>query len=137
MMLNKAAVIGLTGFMLGASPAAADSMGDAGRVALTMLGGGGVMSIGCMAIALTTQGDESEEEGYDRRGLYLGLSASYARENFSDSAIVDLGDLPGSEVLNLDDLDDDTFGVTGRGGYRCHPRISADVQFEWLDDFEG
>ena len=25
----------------------------------------------------------------------------------------------------------------GRGGYRCHPHVSAELQFEWLDKFEG
>ena len=122
-MLKNTAVVGLAGLVLGVSPAAADSIDNGATVALTMIGGGGAMSIGCMAIALLTQDYEDEQEGYDRRGFYFGLGPSYARENFSDSA-------------SLDDIDEDAPGVTGRGGYRCHPYISAELQFEWLDDFD-
>jgi len=155
-MLKKTAVVGLAGLLLGVTPAAADSMDNGATVALTMIGGGGVMALGCMAIALLTQDDEDEEEGYDRRGFYAGLAPSYARQNFSDSAIVSLvdgemqdalrsfrgtpapddGD-PGAYTFNLDDIDDDVFGFTGRVGYRCHPYISTELQFEWLDDFDG
>ena len=144
-MLKKAAVIGLTGLALGAAPAAAGSIGNGETVALTMIGGVGLMSIGCMAIALLTQDDEDDQESYDRRGFYVALSGSYVRENFSDSAVVNLvdGELqdnlgnPPGITFNLDELDSDVFGVTGRGGYRCHPNVSAELQFESLDDFEG
>jgi opacity protein-like surface antigen len=165
MMLKKAAVIGFTSLALGVSPAAAGSIGDGSTVALTMVGGGGLMAIGCMAIALLTQDEEEEDEGYDRRGFYLGLSASYARQNFSDSDVLNLvdGELqdnlrvlrgtpelgnpeadppippgdPGVYTFNLDDVEDDVFGILGRGGYRCHPYISAELQFETLADFDG
>jgi len=160
MKLKKAAVIGFASLALGVSPAAAGSIGNGSTVALTMVGGGGLMSIGCMAIALLTQDDEAEdeEERYDRRGFFVGLSGSYARENFSDSDVVNLvdGELqdnlrllrgtpvdpsppgdPGVYTFNLDDVDSDTFGAAGRGGYRCHPRISAELQFEALADFDG
>ncbi len=123
------------------------------------------MTLGCMAIALLTQDDEDAEEGYDRRGFYLALSASYARENFTDSSVHNLFD---GEIVNnlrvlrgipresetppfpatiLDagiystdfgDLDDhDAFGFTGRGGYRCHPRVSVELQADWFDDLGG
>jgi opacity protein-like surface antigen len=158
-MLKNAAVVGIAGLMLGASPAAANSIGDAGRVALTMIGGGGATAIGCMAIALLT---EEVDEGYDRRGLYLALGPSYARENFSNYAITSLVDgelqenlraLRGTPIkgtpttmppgdrgiysVSVSDVDDDTFGVMGRVGYRCHPHVSSELQFEWLDDFNG
>jgi opacity protein-like surface antigen len=119
-----------------------------------------------MAIALLTQDDEDEQEGYDRRGFYAGLGPIYARENFSDSAVVNLvdGELqdalrafrgtpvkqdldavpkiledgdPGAYTFNLDDVDDDAFGFSGRVGYRCHPYISTELQFDWLGDFDG
>ena len=164
-MLKKAAVVGLAGLVLGVSPAAADSMSNGTTVALTMVGGGGLMSIGCMAIALLTQDDEGDEERYDRRGFYAALSPSYARENFSDSSVVDLvdGELqdnlqsvrgtpvigdpdanpptvdgdPGIYTFSFSGIDSDVFGVTGRGGYRCHPYVSAELQFERLSNFDG
>ncbi len=165
-MLKKAAVVGMAGLVLGVSPAAADSLSNGSTVVLTMLGGGGLMSLGCMATALLTQDDDDAEEGYDRRGIYIALSGSYARENFSDSSVVDLfdgglqdvlrrvrgtpdlgdpsnqsnprppGD-PGIYSFGFSGVDSDTFGVNGRGGYRCHPYISAELQYEWLSDFDG
>lgn len=156
-MLKKAAVVGLAGLALGVSPATAGSIGDAETVALSMVGGGGVMAIGCMAVALLT---EDSEEGYDRKGFYAGLSASYARENFSDSTVVNLvdGELQtnlqilrgtpspasgppyvdaGIYTFSLDDVDSDTFGFNGRGGYRCHRYVSTELQFERLMNFDG
>jgi len=44
---------------------------------------------------------------------------------------------PGLYTFSLDDVDSDSFGGTGRVGYRCHPYISAELQFEALDKFEG
>ena len=123
-----------------------------------------MMAIGCTAIALLTQDEDDDEEGYGRRGFYVGLSPSYARQDFSDAAVVRLidGDLqdslrhfratatpvvpatnpptfvdPGFATFSLDDIDSDTFGVSGRVGYRCHSRVSAELQFEWLDKFQG
>jgi len=129
--------------------------------AVALIGGGGFMALGCMAIALLTRDDDEEEEGYDRRGVYLALSAGYARQNFADGTLLDLvdGELtdnlrtlrgtpelaepdaippklagdPGLYSVAFGDLsDDDAFGVTGRGGYRCHPYVSAELQFETL-----
>ena len=161
-MLKKVGVIGFAGLALGVSPAAAESVGDGSVVALTMAGGLGVTSIGCLAIALLTSDDEDDEKGYDRRGVYVALSPSYARQNFTDTTIVDLvdGDVmanlrdlrgtprfvgqdppvlvdPGFYTVDFGDIEENVFGFTGRAGYRCHPNISFELQFEWLDDFDG
>ncbi len=163
-MLKKAAVIGIAGLALGTPPAAADSIDDGAVAVLTMVGGGGLMSIGCMAVALLTEEDEGTQEGYGRRGFYAGLSASYARENFSNSKVDDLvySELldnlrtlrgtplesdpptdpptiidPGIYTIAFDDIEDDAFGFAGRVGYRCHPRVSGELQFEWLETFQG
>jgi opacity protein-like surface antigen len=115
-----------------------------------------------MAIALLTKDDDDDEEGYDRRGTYFALSGSYARENFSDFAVVKrvagevqenlrkLRDTPrkgdantdppgdwGVYTFDFDDIEEDVFGVMGRGGYRCHPHVSAEIQFESLGNFDG
>jgi len=162
-MLKKAAVVGLAGLVLGASPAAAESIGDGETVALTLIGGGGLLGIGCMAIALLTGDDEDDQEGYDRRGIYLAASASYARGNFTDSSIHNLYDgeitdnlrvmrgIPREKAPLTDPIiildegiystgfgdvdDDDAFGFTGRGGYRCHSRVSVELQAERFDNF--
>jgi len=161
MMLKKAAVVGLAGLALGVAPANADSFGNEATVALTMISGGGVMSLGCMAIALLT---EEKDEGYDRRGFFVGASASYARENFSDSSIVGLvgGEVqsnlqllrgtpiqtdpptnpptfidPGNYTFSVSNLDNDAFGGGGRGGYRCHSYVATELQFEQLANFNA
>lgn len=162
-MLKKATVVGITGLALGVSPAAADSIGDAGTAAVSMIAGGGLMAIGCMAVALLSPEEADEGDGFDRRGFYVGVSGSYARENFSASSVVNLvdGELqdnlrllrgtpddmgtptdptdddPGVYTVNLDDLDEDTFGFLTRAGYRCNPRLSFEFQSEWLEVFEG
>jgi opacity protein-like surface antigen len=166
MMLKKATALGVAGLLLGASSAAAGSISDGTTVALTMVGGGGLMALGCMATAILTRNDEEEEEGYGRRGFYVGLGPTYARENFSDSAVLNLfdGELndnlqgvrgtpvledldakppilqdgdPGNYSFSVSDIDSDAFGASGRVGYRCHPYISSELQFEVLSDFDG
>jgi opacity protein-like surface antigen len=162
-MLKKAAVIGIAGLALGVSPAAADSIGDGGTAVLTMVGGGGLMAIGCMAVALLDPDDEDDGDGYDRQGFYTALSGSYARENFNVSAVTNLvdGELqdnlrilrdtpddmgtptdptdddPGVYTLSLDDLDEDVFGFLARAGYRCNSHVSVEYQSEWLEIFKG
>ena len=32
---------------------------------------------------------------------------------------------------------DAAFGVNGRIGYRLHPRIAVEGEFEWIDGFDG
>jgi len=164
MMLKKAAVVGLAGLSLGVAPANADSLGNESVAALTMISGGGVMSLGCMAIALLT---EEKDEGYDRKGFFVGASASYARENFSDASIVGLvsgevqnnlallrqtgpytpipmpppdplpDPLPYNYTFDVNSLESDAFGGGGRAGYRCHSYVATELQFERLAIFNG
>jgi len=53
--------------------------------------------------------------------LREGVGGSYAIEVFEDDVVADF---------------QNSFGVNGRAGYRCHPRFSAEVEVEWLDGFE-
>ena len=152
--LKKATVVGLAGLVVGASPAAADSLSEGSTVVLTMVGGGGLSALGCMAISLLTEDQEEDEQAYERRGFYAGLASMYARQNFSDSSVVNVADGelqenlrsfrgtptpmdPGLYTFGFDRLDKDAFGFTGRVGYRCHPYISTELQFDWLKTFDG
>jgi opacity protein-like surface antigen len=159
MMRKKAAVVALAGLALGVSPARAGSIGNAETVALSMIASAGLMSLGCYALALNT---EEVDEGYARRGFFVGAAASYARQNFSDSSVVNLVDgelqdnlqqlretgaftpnsppddpLPGVYTVGLTSLDNDVWAGGGRGGYRCHPYVATELQFERLANFKG
>jgi len=65
--------------------------------------------------------DVDKGPDFARNGVYLGVAGTYAFENF---------DTPGS-------LDaDDTLGLNARLGYRLHPYVSAELEFEWLEGFD-
>jgi opacity protein-like surface antigen len=68
-----------------------------------------------------------EDEGYARRGLYLGVLPVIAFEGFQ-SEIEDL--VPGIDV-NVDD----SWGLNGRIGYRIHPRLAVEAQGEWYSEY--
>ena len=68
-----------------------------------------------LAIGARDDDDQADDEGYDRRGWLARIAGAYG--NLLDS---------GSE---------DGFGIDGGAGYRCHPRMSSEVQVEWIDGF--
>ncbi|HXV36206.1 MAG TPA: outer membrane beta-barrel protein [Myxococcota bacterium] len=127
----RIALAALVGFGLGARSARADSVDDSTTVALTTLGPGGLLAIGCIAFAALTDNEEKAEDAFDRKGFALGASGSYARQDFDNSPNF----VP--FATSLSGVDDDALGFSVRGGYRCNSYLSADYQFEWLDAFEG
>lgn len=68
-----------------------------------------------------------QDEGYARRGLYLGVLPVIAFEGFQ-SEIEDL--VPGIDV-NVDD----SWALNGRIGYRIHPRLAVEAQGEWYSEY--
>jgi opacity protein-like surface antigen len=87
-------------------------------------------TIVCAAAALNAE-EETAEDEYSRPGWLLGAGGSYAFETFEDDV-----DLP-SFMPSLSLSADDSFSIHGRAGYRCHPRFSAEVEFEWVDGFDA
>lgn len=71
---------------------------------------------------------------YAREGWYLGASvagASYtgvATEAMQRAGTL-TGELVGATV-------DSAAGINARGGYRLHPRVALEAQFEWLTDVD-
>ncbi len=59
--------------------------------------------------------DGAVDEGYARDGWYLGAGGAYNVEDFPTA----LGG-------------DDAFGASGRVGYRCHPNLSVEAQYDWF-----
>lgn len=104
-----AAVICLLG-MLGARSARAETE-DA--VAASLASTAATVAF-CATLAIASTDDASvDDEDYDRKGWLLRMAAAY-------------GNLLRSSA-------DDGFGIDAGAGYRCHSRVSSEVQVEWID----
>jgi opacity protein-like surface antigen len=81
-------------------------------------------ALACALLLLSA--DSAYAQDYARNGFYVGVAGSIG----IDTAVEDeLEKLTGVEV----DIDE-AGGLQARLGYRFHPRISTEIQFEWLDD---
>ena len=69
----------------------------------------------------SAQYDYEDETDYARDGFYLGLSGVAAFEDFKNTG--------GASI-------DDSLGLNFRGGYRFHPHLAAEAQFEWIEGFD-
>lgn len=123
------------GFVLVAFPGSARS--ETSHAAGVGAAAAVVMGMVCSGFALAAgerdAGDEQEDE-YARRGWLVGLGGSYGIELFEDETESDFQDAFGPALtLSVDD----SFGINGRAGYRCHRRFSAEAEVEWLDGFES
>jgi opacity protein-like surface antigen len=128
-LLKQLAAIGLSALVLVASPASAnEDTAIAGSLA-----GAGALGLVCTAMALYANDEEVDPEAYDRQGWFLGAGANYAIEAFSDDAESDLESRFG---LAASFSADDSFGINGRVGYRCHSRFSIEAEAEWTKGFE-
>lgn len=69
---------------------------------------------------------------YARTGFYLIGAATYAIEDFDVDSEYE-GETAGvfSEGFNFDD----TWGFNVRGGYRAHPNLAVEIEYEQYDDF--
>jgi opacity protein-like surface antigen len=124
-------VVGLTVFAVTALPASARA--DTAKTIVEGVAAAALTGIICSGVALTAE-DEIDPEDYARRGWMIGVGGSYAIETFEDDAQSNLDRILGVPTrLSVDN----SFGFSGRGGYRCHRRFSAEFQIEWLDGFDS
>jgi opacity protein-like surface antigen len=87
----------------------------------------------CSGVALSAD-DEIDPEDYARRGWMLGLGGSSAIETFQDDAESNLDRVLGVPTkLSVDN----SLGINGRAGYRCHRHFSAEFEIEWIEGFES
>ena len=129
--MRRAAAIGLTALVFLALPDSARS--DTAKAIAQGAAAGALTGILCSSIALTAD-DEVDEADFARRGWLVGVAGSYAVETFDDDAESDFQNELGPTVaLSVDN----SFGFNGRVGYRCHRRLSAEVEVEWLDGFDS
>lgn len=79
-----------------------------------------------------TDGGDPRKQ-YARRGPFVGAAVSYAIETFESDVQSDARKVSNDLNYSLKD----SFGFKGRLGYRCHRYVSAEVQVEWIDNFDG
>jgi opacity protein-like surface antigen len=90
----------------------------------------GFTSIGVCAFgALLDDDSDANADKYARAGWFLGVGGSYGIAPALDDQSLLL------DFLSLS-VDDNSFGVNARGGYRCNQHLSAEAEVEWLDGFE-
>ena len=125
-----------------ASPAHADGI----KAVTSTVGMGAISSILCLVTILYGPDEaESASEGFDRRGFFLGVGGGFAGENFTDKPVKDIADIFSNQSqLDVDPLAgadpkataDNSWSVSGRGGYRCHPRFSVGASLEGFGGFD-
>jgi opacity protein-like surface antigen len=121
-LARRALPIGLAGLALVAAPAPARADSEQVDVIAAAAGTALVFTGACAGLA-SMAGGETDEEDYARRGFLLALAGTWGIETFDPSGV----------SLSVDD----SLGLNGGGGYRCHRHASAEVEVEWLDGFEG
>jgi opacity protein-like surface antigen len=72
--------------------------------------------LGAVSVQAEPELDRAQQE-FDRDGWYVGVGASYAKEN-------------------IDGIDDDDFGINGYFGYRFLRYFAAECEVEWIRRFE-
>lgn len=132
-------------WIFAATPAYADGV----KAVAGSIGMGAVSSVLCVLTDIFVLEDEEEEdtsgEDFDRTGFFVGVGGAYAGENFGVRPVNDIADIfsnrqvdgdffyPGPEAVGRSD---DTWSVSGRGGYRCHPRYSIGATLEYFGGFD-
>jgi hypothetical protein len=127
------------------SPAQADGV----KAVAGSIGLGAVSSVLCVLTGIYLLEEEEEEdtsgEDFDRTGFFIGVGGAYAGENFGPRPVNDIADIfsnkqvdgdffyPGPEPIGNSD---DTWSISGRGGYRCHPRYSVGTTLEYFGGFD-
>ena len=81
-------------------------------------------ALACALLLLSA--DSAYAQDYARNGFYIGVAGSIG----IDAAVED----EFQKVTGVDVDIDEAGGLQARLGYRFHPRISAEIHFEWLDD---
>ena len=88
----------------------------------------------CWSAAVAEGDNGAGKDDYARRGWLVGVAGSYAIETFKDDAESDFQKILGPTAsLSVDN----SLGINGRAGYRCHRWFSAEVEVEWLNGFEA
>ena len=69
---------------------------------------------------------------YGTKGFYAILAGTYAAEDLSETKKDIEAQLPLREDVDFSN----SLGFNARAGYRWHPNLAGELQFEWIDEFE-
>ena len=73
-----------------------------------------------------------DDEGFSHSGLYIGVGGTYVTDTFESDLEGALDPvLPGVSV----DIDE-SWGINAVVGYRILPFLAAEVEYEWIDEFD-
>jgi opacity protein-like surface antigen len=97
-----------------------------------MLRKGLLLTLGILL--LSTLASHARAWDFDRSGIYLGVSGSYAIDMALEDALEDALPALGPVVVGVKITD--SFGIQGRFGYRFIPHVAAEVQAEYLFGFD-
>jgi len=129
--VKRAVVVGLTVFAVMALPVSARA--DTAKSIVETIASAALTGIICSGVALTAE-DEIDPDDFARRGWMIGVGGSYGIETFQDDQQSNLDRIIGVPTrLSVDN----SFGINGRAGYRCHRYFSAEFEIEWLDAFKS
>jgi opacity protein-like surface antigen len=81
-----------------------------------------MLASGLLGLGLASAAAAADD--FDRKGLYFQGGGTGAFEEFESSSTRDINS-------------DSTVGFNARGGYRFHRNFSTELEFEWLDEFDG
>jgi opacity protein-like surface antigen len=91
-----------------------------------------VAALVCPAVALGVEHPEDTSE-FERKGWLLNLAGTYAFETFRKSLRDDLRQV---SATSLNVMVDNSLGVNGGFGYRCHRNLAVELEAEWISGFE-
>jgi len=116
---TRVTIIGLTILAL-SSASSASAENDkanaiAGAIAVAVTTG-----VICTTLAVGDHAEEDRQKPYARRGAMIALGAN--------AAVGPLGE--SKELANA------SYGLHGRVGYRCSPRLAGEYEVEWLGGYE-
>jgi opacity protein-like surface antigen len=88
------------------------------------------IAIVALALLLPAAALAGDDDGFDRRGFYVGIGGAYGVD-FFESTIEDVAEDAGFKVSV-----DDTGGVNARAGYRLASWFAIEGMYEWMDNFK-
>ncbi len=128
--MRQAAAVGFAVLVLVALPDSARS--DTAKSITEGAAAAALIGILCSSVVLTAE-DEVDKDDFARRGWMIGLGGSYGVETFEDEKESWFQGEGSPDELGPDVRlsVDNSLGVNGRVGYRCHRYFSAEVEVEW------
>jgi opacity protein-like surface antigen len=91
-----------------------------------------VGAIVCSSVVMGVPEPDDVSE-FDRRGWFVNAAGTFAVEKFESSIRDEVSSRAGAPVT-VDT--DDSLGVNGGAGYRCHRYFSTEMELEWIEGFD-